>query len=207
MLSFQMTQGQITGEKAIIQNPSENVKATHKECVFLENEVYALDILMSSGEGKAKQGDARTTVFKATDETYMLRSKYSRALLSEARSQFQSFPFTIRSCKDEIKARMGVKECVEHNLLEPYHVLYERPGEFVAQFRFTVIVRSKNNEFVTNVPLNRGIYQSEYSIDSTTDSDLLAAIQQLNKAPKKKKNKNKSKSKNKQGPEKTDAPA
>jgi hypothetical protein len=31
-------------------------------------------------------------------------------------------------CQDEKNARLGVKECVEHKLLEPYPVIYERDG-------------------------------------------------------------------------------
>ena len=33
-----------------------------------------------------------------------------------------------RSCEDEGKARMGVVECINHNLVEPYNVLYEKEG-------------------------------------------------------------------------------
>ena len=52
MLSFQTKRFQIVTEKAIIQNPSESVLKSHKECVFEANEVYAIDVLMSTGEGK-----------------------------------------------------------------------------------------------------------------------------------------------------------
>ena len=42
------------------------------------HEVYAVDILMSSGEGKAKEREARTTVYKRTDIQYSLKMKASR---------------------------------------------------------------------------------------------------------------------------------
>ena len=38
------------------------------------------------------------------------------------------FPI-IRSCEEESKARMGVVECLNHKLVEPFTVLYEKEGE------------------------------------------------------------------------------
>ena len=35
----------------------------------------------------------------------------------------------IRSCEEESKARMGVVECLNHKLVEPFNVLYEKDGE------------------------------------------------------------------------------
>jgi len=42
--------------------------------------------------------------------------------------------------EDKIAAKVGVKECYEHDLITPYHVLTDKPGEFVAQFKATVAV-------------------------------------------------------------------
>ena len=45
-----------------------------------------------------------------------------------------------RNCEEEKKARMGVVECVKHQVLQPFNVLYEKDGNFVAQFKFTVLL-------------------------------------------------------------------
>ena len=50
----------------------------HKKCAFEQHEVYAVDILISTGEGKAKEHETRTTVYKRTDMTYALKMKASR---------------------------------------------------------------------------------------------------------------------------------
>ena len=34
-----------------------------------------------------------------------------------------------RACEEESKARMGVVECLNHNLVESFSVLYEKEGE------------------------------------------------------------------------------
>jgi len=52
MLSHQLKQFRIDGEKSIIQNPTEAQKKDHERCEFDVNEVYAIDVLISTGEGK-----------------------------------------------------------------------------------------------------------------------------------------------------------
>lgn len=37
-----------------------------------------------------------------------------------------------RAFEDEKKARLGVVECVKHDLVEPYNVLYEKEGIFLS---------------------------------------------------------------------------
>ena len=51
MLSHQLKQFEIDGEKTIIQNPNESQRKEHEKCTFDMHEVYAIDVLISSGEG------------------------------------------------------------------------------------------------------------------------------------------------------------
>merc|ERR1719187_836241 len=84
MLSHQLKRHIIDGEKAFIQNPSEAQRKEHEQCDFEVHEVYGIDILVSSGDGKGKELDTRTTVYKRKQETiYQLKMKASRMLLSE----------------------------------------------------------------------------------------------------------------------------
>lgn len=57
-----------------------NCRKEHKKCEFQVHEVYAIDILMSTGEGKAKEKETRTTVYKRTEEQYSLKMKASRGM-------------------------------------------------------------------------------------------------------------------------------
>ena len=55
MLSCQQTQNVIDGKKRIILNPSEQQKREFETITFAEDEVYGIDILVSTGEdGKVK---------------------------------------------------------------------------------------------------------------------------------------------------------
>merc|ERR1712066_1056208 len=76
--------------------------------------------------GKEKEG--KITVYKKTDDTYMLKMKTSREFYSKVQKQFGLMPFNLRSMEDEKKARMGVVECVAHKLIEPFQVLYDKEG-------------------------------------------------------------------------------
>ena len=51
MLSHQLKQFEIDGEKTIIQNPNEAQKKEHEKSTFELHEVYAIDVLISTGEG------------------------------------------------------------------------------------------------------------------------------------------------------------
>ncbi len=50
MLSCQQTQNVFDGKKRIILNPAETQKRDFETVTFAENEVYGIDILISSGE-------------------------------------------------------------------------------------------------------------------------------------------------------------
>jgi len=64
MISYQMSRGIIDGEKKIYQNPTEAQRRDNEKEEFALHEVYAVDILISSGEGKPRESDLRTTVYK-----------------------------------------------------------------------------------------------------------------------------------------------
>lgn len=147
MLSHQLKQFKIDGEKTIIQNPNEAQKKEHEKFEFDKHEVYAMDVLISTGEGVGKyfifgvalfyyyyycalgkEADTRVSIYKKTDEIYQLKLKASRMFYSEVRTKFGNMPFNLRSFEEETKAKMGVVECVNHKLIEPFQVLYEKPG-------------------------------------------------------------------------------
>jgi len=188
MLSYQLEKNVIDAPKRIIQNPSEMQKKEGCEkCDFLVHEVYALDVLVSTGEGKPKEHETRTTVYKKKDIIYQLRMKTSRAFLSEAEKKYGLMPFTLRAFDDETKARMGVIECAKHDLMEPYPVYYEKEGEYVAEFKFTVLIMPNNTMKITGLPLDLDCYQTENSITDEAIKNLMALS--LVTKPKKKKKK------------------
>ncbi|KAL2104275.1 hypothetical protein ACEWY4_001143 [Coilia grayii] len=189
MLSHQLKQHVIDGEKTIIQNPTEQQRKDHEKAEFEVHEVYAVDVLISSGEGKAKDSGQRTTVYKRDpSKQYGLKMKTSRMFFSEVERRFDAMPFTLRAFEDEGKARLGVVECAKHELLQPFNVLHEKDGEFVAQFKFTVMLMANGPLRITSGPFEPELFKSEHDVQ---DPELKVLLQSSasRKAQKKKKKK------------------
>uniref|UniRef100_A0A4W5Q794 Proliferation-associated 2G4, b n=1 Tax=Hucho hucho TaxID=62062 RepID=A0A4W5Q794_9TELE len=189
MLSHQLKQHVIDGEKTIIQNPTDQQRKDHEKAEFEVHEVYAVDVLVSTGEGKAKDAGQRTTIYKRDpDKQYGLKMKTSRSFFSEVERRFDAMPFTLRAFEDEGKARLGVVECAKHELLQPFNVLHEKEGEFVAQFKFTVLLMANGPLRITTELYEQELYKSEHEVE---DPDLKALLQSSasRKTQKKKKKK------------------
>jgi curved DNA binding protein len=171
VLSHQMKRFVIDGNKVILNksNPEHKVEIAK----FEENEVYGVDIVMSTGDGKARELDARTTVFKrAVDQNYQLKMKASRYIFNEINQKYPTMPFTIREFEEQ-RARMGVVECVKHELLTPYPVLYEKADEIVAHVKLTVLVSPTNTMKITSGPMQE--IKSEKVIEDEEIKSILAS--------------------------------
>ncbi|WVZ07681.1 hypothetical protein V8G54_021027 [Vigna mungo] len=168
VLSHQMKQFVIDGNKVVLSlsNPDTRVE----EAEFEENEVYAIDIVTSTGDGKPKLLDEKqTTIYKrAVDKSYHLKMKASRFIFSEISQKFPIMPFSARALEEK-RARLGLVECVNHELLQPYPVLHEKPGDYVAHIKFTVLLMPNGSDRVTSHPLQE--LQPTKSID---DPDIKA---------------------------------
>jgi len=173
MLSHQLKQFKIDGEKTIIQNPNEAQRKEHEKCEFELHDVYAIDVLVSSGEGIGREKDTKVSIYKKTEENYQLKLKASRALLTEVKNKHGSMPFNLRHFEEETKARMGVVECVSHKMIEPFQVLYEKPSEIVAQFKYTVLLMPSGINLVTGLPFKIEKFQSEHSITNPELKELV----------------------------------
>lgn len=165
-------------------------------CSFEQYEVYAIDVALSTGDGKARPGDLRTTVFKRNVEAnYRLKMKASRYVLSEVDKKFPTLPFTLRHFDDERQAKMGITECVSRGLLTPYPSLFEKKGEYVAHFKCTVLLLPSGTTRVTGLDLP-DYFKTETKPDDET-SEILKEIEEIAaKKAKKKAAKKKKKKKN-----------
>ncbi|KAI9209287.1 proliferation associated protein [Polychytrium aggregatum] len=117
--------------------------------VFEEHQAYSVNIVMTSGSGKAKSSDdPRQTLILQRDanQTYNLKLKAARAALSVASETFGFFPFATRTLLDmDPRHKLGLQEPLQHQILIPHSTLYEdrvHESEQVvsAQFRFTILL-------------------------------------------------------------------
>jgi curved DNA binding protein len=187
MLSCQQTQNVIDGKKRIILNPNETQKRDFETATFAEDEVYGIDILVSSGEdGKARIEDSRTTIYqKEGTVTYQLKMKNSRAVFSEVQKKAGAFPFNVRCLEDEKRARLGLQEAVQHGLIKPYEVIYTPTNTFVAGFHFTIALLPTGPLLVTHPPVwyKPELVKSDKTLE---DEELKPLVTKALRDPKKK---------------------
>jgi len=165
------------------------------ECTFEQAEVYAIDVAMTTGDGKVRPADLRTTVFKRNVEAnYRLKMKASRYVLSEVDKKFPTLPFTLRHFDDERTAKMGITECVSHGLLTPYPSLHEKVGAKVVHFKCTVLLLPSGTSRVTGLPLP-SYFKTDKEPDEATAVVLAEIAEKAAKKAKKKAAKNKKKKK------------
>ncbi|GBF91385.1 hypothetical protein Rsub_04125 [Raphidocelis subcapitata] len=160
VLTHDLKQFVIDGNKVVLNRPGPEAKVEDAE--FEPNEVYAIDIVVSTGEGKPRMVDEKeTTVYKrALDVEYMLKMKASRAVLGAVSKRFPMLPFSLRALTEAEGAgsevtkqlRLGLVECLSHGLLHPYPVLHEKGGELVAQVKGTVLLMPGGNDRITTAP-------------------------------------------------------
>jgi methionine aminopeptidase len=68
-----------------------------REFTLEHNEVYSLNIMLSSGEGKVKDSEHKAMVYQRNvNKSYALKMKSSRQAYSEINAKHTVFPFAMR---------------------------------------------------------------------------------------------------------------
>lgn len=187
VMTHQMKQFIIDGEKVVLNKPNADQRVEDHE--FELNEVYSIDIVVSTGEGKSRVVDEKaTTVYKrdvAID--YQLKSKAARSVFTEIQRRFPTTPFCIRSLSGKAgEIRLGLTECLSHGLLTPYPVLHEKRDALVAQIKSTVLLMPNGTDRII-----KSLLPEVSSDKSVQDEDIRALLATSISSKKRRKNKNK----------------
>lgn len=174
VLSHKMKKHLIDGNDVIINKETPEQKV--EEFEFAAGDVFGLDIYVSTGEGKPKEGDYRTTVYKRElDTQYNLKSKSARAFFSEVNKKYPTLPFSISTFEDSTAAKIGVKEASAHNLLTAYPVFIEKVGEIVAHFKCTIAILPRSTVVLAgDLPLNLERFETDKRVEDPELVELLA---------------------------------
>ncbi|KAJ1996401.1 hypothetical protein GGI25_000465 [Coemansia spiralis] len=187
MLCHEQKQNDLDGEKQIILNPAREQRSAFPSCEFAPYEVYLIDVYVTTGEGRTKSSSLRTCVYKKTNTTYHLKTKVGRMAYSEISKKFGNFPFALRSCEDERKARMGLIECTKMGVVQAFDVQEEKPTEAVAQVTFTAFVTPNGVERITEgVAFDPKVVQTDKKIEDAEILQLLQTSTKIKKRPAKK---------------------
>lgn len=146
VLSYQMSRYVVDGynddedefiHRFILSKQNPNHEFSMRENKFDEDEVYSIDIVMSTGPCKLFSLDTPNIYRRNHEQKTLLKLQASRGTLN----LFNKERFPIALPKDT-KTRLGLKECMEKQLLEKYPVVMDKEGEYIARIKFTVIVKN-----------------------------------------------------------------
>lgn len=100
VLSHRMKRDIIDGIETIINQSTFDQKVEQRNFEF--GDVFGLDVIVSTGEGKPKETEIKTSIFKrALETTYKLKTDGGRKLLSVVEHNFHTFPFSFNAFDNE----------------------------------------------------------------------------------------------------------
>lgn len=186
VLSHRMKRDIVDGLETIINKITVDQKVDERK--FEHGDVFALDVIVSTGEGKPKETGIKTSIYKrALETTYKLRTDSGRRLLSVVENNFYSFPFSFSAFDKEenIKMKqkipnfkttmkMGLSECTKYDLLHSYPVMTEKKGEIVAQFTYTIAVRNEGPIVISGLTINPEDFETDKKV---TDGELVKELE------------------------------
>merc|ERR1719471_818385 len=187
VLSHETRQFVIDHENCILGQGDAEQKVDEFE--FESNRAWTIDLVMSTGDGKANDRENLCTVYKRSlENSYNLKMKASRFLLTQINKRFLTFPFTLRALETQ-RAKLGITECRNHDLVQPYPVLSVKKGELVAQFKFTCLLLPTGTLKITGLPFDMSTLRTDKKVEDEDLKKLLAT--RFGKRKKKKKKKKK----------------
>ena len=154
VMSYQLSQDVIDGyndesepgceyvHRLILNRHNDDYEFTMTNLELEEDEVYAIDIVMSTGTGRINRmsGDnTETSIYKRNVDRYetlkLRSSKETLGLFGKSR-----MPMNVRD-KYTVRTKLGLKECSEKGVVTGYLPICEKKEEFVARAKFTVVIR------------------------------------------------------------------
>jgi len=186
---WRMQKDDIQAKKTITPFPTlEQRRDSDNTHTFEEGEVYSLTVAVTNGEdAKAKDSASHpTSIYCRLPTTYQLKMKASREVYSEIVKKAGAFPFPLRILENETRAKLAVRECVQHSLLKPFDVqVAAAETDLTASFTITFAVTKAG---VTRLSLPPVWYSPEKvkSKVEITNDETKALLTKSLKAPKKK---------------------
>jgi len=188
VLSHETRQYVIDHENCIISKTTPEHAVEPYE--FESNKVMIMDVVMTTGSGKPAEREDKCTIYKRVIENnFDLKTKAGRQLIHTINKEFPCFPFSLRHlpAEDLKKARLGMKSCVDHDLVQPFPVLSEKKGEFIAQFKYTALLLPTSTKFLEPPALDMSLIETDLKAQNEEVVKLLS--QKIGKKKKRRKKK------------------
>lgn len=113
---------------------------------FEDSEVYTINLTIIPEKNGDKEHvykeEHDSHIYRFNDYFYNLKLKSSREFCSAVKSIHGNNAFDITPYRNNIKNKMGIKECYENGILESYPILYNKDGYHIYHKKFTIIVNN-----------------------------------------------------------------
>ncbi|GAB68430.1 proliferation-associated protein 2g4 [Plasmodium cynomolgi strain B] len=149
-VTYQIKKYILEGSKFILlkENPENKIEDFQIE----SDDIYIIDVMVTTGDGKIKESDHKTTIYKReVQKNYHLKTNLGRSFINEVNKKFPVLPFHVKHVEDQRAALIGIPEALRHDLIKPYNVYTEKKKEFVSQFKYTVMVKEEGIKQLTGI--------------------------------------------------------
>jgi methionine aminopeptidase len=175
-ISFSAAQYVADGPKHLALKPpvATDPETDIEEAFVAVNDVYVVDVRVSTGTGHLKIMQERPTVFRRNlEEAYMLRTKLARQALSEVDRRFPTFPFAAGQLTGGAQVRFGLKQAEQASLVEPYIMAREQSADdVVILYKATMLVTGNETIVSTFVPT----FPEGFGADAIVDPGLQSVL-------------------------------
>lgn len=110
---------------------------------FEQNEVYTIDLSIVENNESLKYTSIEPHIYRFNKYNESLKLKSSREFFNKIKSTHSNYAFDINQYKNNVKSRIGIKECLDKGLLETFPIKMIKSKENVFSKKFTIIIDEK----------------------------------------------------------------
>lgn len=122
---------------------------------FEENDIYTINLSVVPMRDDIdddsiiyKQSDD-VHIYRFTDLSHSLKLKSSKNFYHQVKKEHKNYAFNVTPYISDIKNRIGIKECIDKNIIEAYPILYIKPYDLpVIVKKFTIIVGKEKSKLL-----------------------------------------------------------
>lgn len=121
---------------------------------FEENDIYTINLSVIPTRDDIEENikyktNEESHIYRLNEYTYSLKLKSSKSFYSQVKSNHKNYAFDVSVYNSDAKNRMGIKECLNNNILEAYPITYVHPQTLpVITKKFTIIVGKNSSKLL-----------------------------------------------------------
>jgi methionine aminopeptidase len=112
---------------------------------FEENDIFTINLSVLPIEDDLDTNDIKykyinSHIYRFNEYTYALKLKSSRNFYNEISNKHSKYAFEMHPYLSNLQYKMGIKECVNNKILDPYHIITTKNKLPVITKKFTIYI-------------------------------------------------------------------